>query len=128
MASLSSRTSEEEAGSDWDTEALGVGGAFDGIDDGDAGAEMSTSLSRLSSSICRHKSGPLLGVAGDGGEGGGIVGACWSCPRTYTALLCTGPAILTDVDVVPLFMTDDGKKAGADVISCLDLGVIWKMC
>lgn len=62
--------------------------------EGDGG---STSLSRLSASIGAHKSS--LGVTGEGGDGGGTVGACWGCPMMYTALLWTGPAILAGFGV-----------------------------
>lgn len=54
----------------------------------------STSSSRLSASIGEQRSDS--GVAGEGGESGGTVGACWGCPMMYTALLWTGPAILTE--------------------------------
>lgn len=52
---------------------------------GSEGSGESTSSSRLSASIGRHSSEP--GVAGDGGESGGTVGACCGCPMMYTALL-----------------------------------------
>lgn len=62
------------------TDVFGVEGV-----PGREGEGGSTSSSRLRASIGAHRS--ELGVTGDGGDGGGTVGAYWGWPMIYTALL-----------------------------------------